>query len=113
MEDGEGNSNAVHPPSSALQRKTPHKSSGDYTIGLLKGLGVPRELLYARRHHVNGSFWTRNVNHLEILFQAHRLYRRRMAVVHPDCGGSARAAMNLNRTWSAVRRRFGAHGHVL
>jgi hypothetical protein len=83
-------------------------------IGLLKTLGVPRQMLYVGRIHDSASFWQRNVNHLEVLEQARHLYRSRIACVHPDKpGGSLEQTVQLNVTWGRIERQFKKHGHQL
>lgn len=85
-----------------------------YLVGLLKTVGVPNRMLYPQRLQENGSFWLRNINHLEVLEQARRLYRKRIAGVHPDKpGGSPEQTILLNSTWSKIQRRFREHGHEL
>jgi hypothetical protein len=42
-------------------------------VALLKTLGVPRQLLYVRRIRKNGSFWMRDINHLQILERARQM----------------------------------------
>jgi hypothetical protein len=83
-------------------------------ITLLKSLGVPGQMLYFRRLRENGSFWLRQINHLQILEQARWLYRQQIVCVHPDkAGGSTEQAIHLNWTWGEVERRFKEHGHEL
>jgi hypothetical protein len=61
-------------------------------VGLLKTLGVPRQMLSVRRLRDNGSFWLRRINHLQVLEQARWLYRKQIACLHPDKpGGSLKA----------------------
>jgi hypothetical protein len=100
------------PPQERRKRKLQHKSCR--TIGLLKSLGVPEELLYARGPRRNASFWNRSINHLHVLEQARRLYRTQIFEVHPDrVGGSPEPTMKLNHTWATIRRTFRTHGHEL
>lgn len=69
---------------------------------------------YALRMRENGSFWLRNINHLQVLEQARRLYRKQVACVHPDKpGGSLEQTILLNNTWNKIQRRFKQHGHEL
>lgn len=85
-----------------------------YTVGLLKLLGVPRQMLYVRRLSENGSFWLRKINHLEVLEQARQRYRMQIVCAHPDkAGGSHARAIQLNETWNKIRKRFKEHGHEL
>jgi len=85
-----------------------------YIVGLLKKLGVPRQMLYVRRPHENGSFWRRKINHLQVLEQARRLYRKQIVCVHPDIrGGSLERTVQLNAAWAKIQRRFKKHGHEL
>jgi hypothetical protein len=84
------------------------------TVGLLKTLGVPNRMLYVRRLRENGSFWLRQINHLQVLEQARWLYRKQIACVHPDrAGGSLERTIQLNDTWGKIERRFKEHGHSL
>ena len=83
-------------------------------VGLLKTVGVPEQMLYARRDRQNASFWMRPINHLEVLHHARRLYRTEIARVHPDKpGGSPDQAMRLIDTWGRIEQRFKLHGHEL
>jgi hypothetical protein len=83
-------------------------------IGLLKVLGVPRQLLYVRRIRENGSFWRRKINHLQILEQARQLYRRQVVRAHPDKpGGNLERTVRLNVLWDQIERHFKRHGHEL
>jgi len=83
-------------------------------VTLLKNIGVSRKMLYVRRLSDNGSFWSRRINHLQVLEQARRLYRQQIVCVHPDkAGGSPEWTIQLNGTWDKIRRRFKAHGHEL
>jgi hypothetical protein len=83
-------------------------------IALLKNIGVPRQMHYVRRLSDNGSFWSRRINHLQVLEQACRLYRQQIVCVHPDkAGGCPERAIQLNGTWDKIERRFKAHGHEL
>lgn len=85
-----------------------------YIVGLLKTVGVPNRMLYALRMRENGSFWLRNINHLQVLEQARRLYRKQVACVHPDKpGGSLEQTIQINNTWDKIQRRFKQHGHEL
>lgn len=85
-----------------------------YIVGLLRTLGVPRQMLYVRQLRQNGSFWMRNINHLQVLEQARRLYRTRIVCAHPDKpGGSLEQTVQLNVTWDKIERRFRQHGHEL
>jgi hypothetical protein len=85
-----------------------------YVLGLLKALGVPKQALYVRRLRENGSFWLRKINHLQVLEQARRLYRKQIACVHPDkAGGNLEQAIQLNWAWGEIERRFRKHGHEL
>lgn len=85
-----------------------------YIIGLLKTVGVPNRMLYALRLQENGSFWLRNINHLQILEQARRLYRKQVVCVHPDKpGGNLEQMVQLNNAWDKIQRRFKQHGHEL
>jgi hypothetical protein len=85
-----------------------------YIVGLLKTLGVPRQMLYVRRLRENGSFWLRDINHLQILEQARSLYRKQIVCVHPDkAGGCLEQTIQLNWTWGEILRRFKKHGHEL
>jgi hypothetical protein len=83
-------------------------------VGLLKRLGVPAQMLYVRRLGRNASFWLRPINHLAVLEQARNLYRRQIATVHPDKpGGCLERAVELNRIWDEIERRFRDRGHEL
>jgi len=80
----------------------------------LKGLGVPRQMLYVRQLRENGSFWLRKINHLQILEQARWLYREQMTCMHPDkAGGSTEQTMRLTWMWGEIKWCFKAHGHEL
>jgi hypothetical protein len=92
------------------------KSSGGIRqiVGLLKSMGVPNRMLYVRRLRKKGSFWVRRINHLEVLEQAHQLYRQQIVGVHPDkVGGSLEQTIQLNVAWGKIERRFKKHGHEL
>ncbi len=81
---------------------------------LLKNLGVPSRMLYVRRLSDNGSFWSRRINHLQVLEQARRLYRQQIVGVHPDkAGGCVERTIQLNGAWDKIEQRFKAHGHEL
>lgn len=83
-------------------------------VGLLKTLGVPRQMLYVRRLRENGSFWLRDINHLQIMEQAHSLSRKQFVCVHPDqAGGCLEQTIQFNWTWGEFARRFKKHGHEL
>jgi hypothetical protein len=83
-------------------------------VALLKNIGVPKKMLYVRRLSDNGSFWSRRINHLQVLEQARRLYRQQIVRVHPDItGGCPERTIQLNGTWDKIERRFKAHGHEL
>jgi hypothetical protein len=83
-------------------------------VALLKNIGVPKQMLYVRRLSDNGSFWSRGINHLQVLEQVRRLYRQQIVCVHPDkAGGCAERTVQLNGTWDKIERRFKAHGHEL
>jgi hypothetical protein len=100
----------------ALSRWKSTKTPGHTgrTVGLLKTLGVPNRMLYVRRVRENGSFWQRQINHLQVLEQARWLYRKRIACVHPDkAGGSLERTIQLNDAWDKIERRFKEHGHEL
>ena len=85
-----------------------------YIVGLLKTLGVPNRMLYVRRPRHNGSFWLRRIDHLQVLEQARRIYRKKITRVHPDkVGGNLERAIQLNQTWYEIERRFRKHGHEL
>jgi len=85
-----------------------------YIVGLLKTLGVPPQMLYVRRIRENGSFWLRDINHLQVLEQARRLYRKQIVCAHPDKpGGSLEHTVQLNDAWGEIERRFKQHGHEL
>jgi len=85
-----------------------------YIVGLLKTLGVPMQMLYFRRLRENGSFWSRRINHLQVLEQARKLYRRQIVEMHPDKpGGSLDQTIQLNDAWEKIERRFKKHGHEL
>ena len=77
-------------------------------------LGVPKQILYARRVRRNASFWTRPINHLHVLEPARLLYRRQILKAHPDmAGGCMERTIELNRMWCDIRRRFKQNGHEL
>ena len=83
-------------------------------VGLLKTVGVPDQLLYARRNRENASFWLRPIDHLNVLQHARQLYRAQIACVHPDKpGGSVERTVQLNDAWRKIERRFKEHGHEL
>jgi hypothetical protein len=83
-------------------------------IGLLKWVGVPPELLYARGPRQNASFWQRPINHLQVLEVARKLFRLQIVCVHPDKpGGNLEATILLNETWGLIQQRFKQHGHEL
>lgn len=89
-------------------------SSGITIIGLLKWMGVPNRMLYARRRRRNGSFWIRRINHLEVLEQARLLYRKQIVCAHPDkAGGNLERSIQLNVAWGKIERGFREHGHEL
>jgi hypothetical protein len=88
--------------------------TGCKIVGILRKLGVPKQMLYVRRPRPNGSFWLRQINHLQVLEQARQLYRRRIVEVHPDkAGGCLEQAIQLNDSWSKIQQRFKQHGHEL
>jgi hypothetical protein len=83
-------------------------------VTLLKNIGVSRKMLYVRRLNDNGSFWSRRIDHLQVLEQARRLYRQQIVCAHPDkVGGCPERTILLNGTWDKIKRRFKAHGHEL
>ena len=83
-------------------------------VGMLKALGVPRQMLYVRRPRQNASFWLRQINHLQVLEESRQLYRRRIVEVHPDkAGGCLEKTIQLNDVWGKIQRRFKQHGHEL
>lgn len=85
-----------------------------YIVRQLKSLGISKQLLYVRRPGENGSFWLRNINHLQVLEQARRLYRLQIVCIHPDKpGGSLEETIQLNAAWDRIERRFKEHGHEL
>ena len=92
------------------------KSSGNThrIVGLLKTVGVPDQMLYARRDRQNASFWMRPIDHLQVLQHARQLYRAQIACVHPDKpGGNLEQTVQLNDAWGKIARRFKEHGHEL
>ena len=95
-------------------RKTKSPGNTHQIVGLLKTVGVPNRMLYVRRQSENGSFWLRRIDHLQVLEQARRLYRKQIVCVHPDkAGGSLEQTIQLNVTWGKIERRFKQHGHEL
>lgn len=97
-----------------IRRKNTKAACTGQIVGLLKTLGVPRRMMYVERLNDNGSFWLRNINHLQVLEQARRLYRTQIACLHPDkTGGSLDQTVWLNITWGKIERRFKEHGHEL
>jgi len=106
----------MNPMPSEIARCRNTRSAGQtgYIVGLLKLLGVPKQMLYVQRLRENGSFWLRKINHLEVLEQARQLYRMQIVCVHPDkAGGSLERTIQLNDTWGKIRERFKEHGHEL
>jgi hypothetical protein len=96
------------------RRRTQCGSQGPRTVGLLKLLGVPKQMLYFGRSGQNASLWSRQINHLEVLEQARKLYRRQIFDVHPDrAGGSTERTIQLNQTWFKIRQSFKTHGYEL
>lgn len=95
--------------------KTVFKCSGArYTVGSLLALGVPRAMLYRPWPSVNGSFWTREIDHAGVLETARKLFRERSRSLHPDKpGGSLEAMTALNTSWRSIQRRFRQHGHAM
>jgi hypothetical protein len=94
------------------------KQSERLTVSLLKAIGVPNELMMAkktvRNSRINSSFWFRPVNHLEILERAKSLWRQQIVKAHPDRpGGNAELAILLNRAWDLIEKRFREHGFEL
>jgi hypothetical protein len=84
------------------------------TVGLLKMLGVPKQLLYVRGSGQNGSLWNRRINHLQVLEHARKLYRTQILHAHPDrAGGSLERTIQLNQTWLKIRKTFRTHGYEL
>ena len=95
-------------------RKTRSPGNTREIVGLLKTVGVPNQMLYARRQRQNASFWMRPIDHLQVLQHARQLYRTQIACVHPDKpGGSLEETIQLNDTWGKISRRFKEHGHEL
>jgi hypothetical protein len=92
--------------------KAKRNSRVQRTAGLLKRLGVPKEL-YVRGLGQNGSLWSRDINHLQVLEQARKLYRAQIFVGHPDRGGSLERTIELNQIWFKIRKSFKIHGHEL
>ena len=85
-----------------------------HIVALLKLLGAPNHILYARRVPQNVSFWTRPINHLHVLEQARRLYRHRIVQVYPDkSGGCLERTIELNRVWFDIKKCFKKNGHEL
>jgi hypothetical protein len=103
----------------ARRQKTRSPGNTRQIIGMLKTMGVPNQMLYVRRlrkngSRKNGSFWIRRINHLEVLEQARRLYRKQIVCVHPDkAGGNLEETIQLNATWGKIERGFKKHGHEL
>ena len=88
-------------------RKTRSPGNTREIVGLLKTVGVPNQMLYARRQRQNASFWMRPIDHLQVLQHARQLYRTQIACVHPDKpGGSLEETIQLNDTWGKIARRF-------
>lgn len=81
--------------------------------GLLLALGVPRRLLQPQRRTNDKSFWRRPLNHLEILEAAREAWRRAIAQVHPDRGGSTTLAAKVNALWQRVELLFRKKGYAL
>lgn len=79
---------------------------------MLKSFGVPNRLLYVGRPgRVNGSFWTRPINHLEVLELARNNYRQAIKQVHPDmAGGCAEQAKKVNTAWQIIEKAFKRRG---
>ena len=80
---------------------------------MLRWLGIPRRLLHKKTDRKQEAFWCRSIDHLDVLHWAHKEYRQRMRLAHPDRGGVAEEAVALNLAWSTVKRRFSKHGHDL
>ena len=98
----------------ARRRKIKPVGRNGHTIGMLKRLGVPGQMLYLRRIRQNKSFWLRKIDHLQILEKARWLYRQQIVCAHPDKpGGCKERAIHLNWTWREIERRFKQHGHEL
>ena len=96
------------------RRQNKYGSRIQRTVGLLKRLGVPKEILYMRGSGQNGSFWNRSINHLHVLEQARNLYRTQIFQFHPDRpGGSSERTIELNQAWFKIRRSFKTHGYEL
>ena len=95
-------------------RKTKSPGNTHQIVGLLKSLGVPKQLLYVPRLNENGSFWRRRIDHLQVLEQARQLYRQQIVCVHPDkAGGNLERTIQLNDSWGKIEQRFKEHGHEL
>jgi hypothetical protein len=89
------------------QRKT------GYIVTQLQALGVPRSLLYLKRHRSNGSFWLRRINHLAVLERARQLYRAQVLREHPDKGGCHKRTAELNSIWRSIKQTFTRHGYEI
>jgi len=83
--------------------------------GLLNALGVPLWVYQPRsRAYRNGSIWNRNINHLEVLEVAKRLYRKQAKIVHPRARGDCEeASVRLNYLWATIRERFKRQGYEI
>jgi hypothetical protein len=102
------------PPDRARRNNLKAAKYSGQIVTLLKNIGVPGKLLYVRRLSDNKSFWSRRINHLQVLEQARRLYRQQIVYIHPDkAGGCLERTIQLNGTWAKIERRFKAHGHEL
>ena len=55
------------------------------------------------QHFKRGSFWLVNAGRLDwIMFDARKLYRKKMKQLHPDCGGNLIACARLNMVWQRI-----------
>ncbi len=83
-------------------------------VSMLKTLGVPDQMLYVRGGQRKASLWLRSIDHLHVLEHARKLYRRQIVSVHPDKGGdNLERAIELNKSWFHVQKRFREHGYEL
>lgn len=95
-----------------LQRKNDAVGRAHRTVTALRRLGVPAATL--RSQGWGNSFWNRDLNFLEVLELASKLYRAQLKRWHPDRpGGCQERTRQLNVLWNLVRRMFARHGYEL
>lgn len=82
----------------------------------LATIGVPRQMVYAKRHLGNRQkpkLFAKRSDLWRVADAARTCYRNVVKLAHPDAGGSHEQAVLLNHHWDKLKRWFGLRGITL